>query len=142
MGPLPSLFARPLREPQFLSRVAAYGGSEARRIVIANPSTWVRPSLEIAAPYGFGGLYGPAEGEAALRHYLALPVTVLLGGEDTGSRHLAMSEEAEAQGGTRLERGQTVFHEAELAARQRGWHFGWRLAVVPGVGHNAHRIFT
>jgi len=40
---------------QFLSRVAAYGGSEARRIVIANPSTWVRPSLEIAARTGSAG---------------------------------------------------------------------------------------
>jgi len=53
-----------------------------------------------------------------------------------------MSEEAEAQGGTRLERRQTVFREAELAARQRGWPFGWRLAVVSGVGHNSHRMLT
>jgi hypothetical protein len=52
------------------------------------------------------------------------------------------SGQAEAQGATRLERGQTVFREAELAARQRGWPFGWRLAVVPGVGHNAHQMFT
>jgi hypothetical protein len=37
---------------QFLSRVAAYAGYGATQTVIANPSTWVRPSLDIAAPTG------------------------------------------------------------------------------------------
>lgn len=124
---------------QFLSRVAAYGEGGARRIVIANPSTWVRPSLDIAAPYGFGGI---PDGEAALRRYLAAPIRVLLGQNDTGSRNLATSDEAEEQGANRLERGQTAFHEAEATARSRGWPFGWTLAIVPGAGHNARRMFT
>ena len=127
---------------QFLSRVAAFGQDRATQVVIANPSTWVEPSLEVAAPYGFGGVFGPAQGEAALRRYLATPITVLLGREDTGSRNLATSDEAEEQGATRLERGQTVFQKAEQAARQRGWPFNWRLAMVPGVGHDARRMFT
>ena len=127
---------------QFLSRVAAYGSGRAERIVIANPSTWVRPSLEVAAPYGFGAVFEPAEGEAALRRYLALPVTVLLGREDTGARNLATGDEAEEQGATRIERGENVFKEAEAAARARGRVFNWRLAVVPGVGHDARRMFT
>ena len=74
---------------QFLSRVAAFSSATATRIVIANPSTWVEPSLDVAAPYGFAGVYPPAQGEAALRRYLALPITVLLGGNDTGSANLA-----------------------------------------------------
>lgn len=129
---------------QFLSRVAAYGDiygpGRVRRIVIANPSTWVRPNLDVAAPYGFGGLGAGAE--AALRRYLAAPIAVLLGGVDTGSRNLASSDEAEEQGANRLDRGRTVFAEAEAAARAHGWAFGWRLAVVPGVGHNARAMFT
>ncbi len=127
---------------QFLSRVAAFGQDEATQTIIANPSTWVRPTLDVAAPYGFGGVFGPAQGAAALRRYLATRITVLLGREDTGSRHLATNEEAEEQGGNRFERGQNVFQEAELAARQRGWAFNWRLAVIPGVGHSARRMFT
>ncbi len=127
---------------QFLSRVAAFGEDGATQVVIANPSTWVEPSLDVAAPYGFGGVFGPAQGEAALRRYLAARITVLLGREDTGSRNLATSDEAEEQGATRLERGQAVFQEAERAARQRGWAFNWRLAVIPGVGHSARRMFT
>jgi pimeloyl-ACP methyl ester carboxylesterase len=126
---------------QFLGRIAAYLPNDATHIVIVNPSTWVRPSLDVAAPFGFGRVYGPADGEAALRRYLAEPVTVLLGQEDTGSENLAMSEQAREQGGTRLERGQTVFREAENAARSHGWPFNWRLAFVPGVGHNAAAMF-
>ncbi len=127
---------------QFLSRVAAFGQAGATEIVIANPSTWVRPSLGIAAPFGFGGVYAPAQGEAALRRYLAAPVAVLLGQEDLGSRHLSVTEQAEAQGRTRLERGTTVFREAEQAARQHGWPSNWHLAIVPGVGHSAARMFN
>jgi hypothetical protein len=126
---------------QFLSRVVAFAGDEAVKTIIANPSTWVRPSLDIAAPYGFKGVSGRAWGEAALRGYLAARITVLLGQEDVGSRNLAMGEEAEEQGTTRLERGQNVFREAETTARRNGWAFNWQLVVVPGVGHNARSIF-
>ena len=125
---------------QFLSRVAAYAGGEAVQTVIANPSTWVRPSLDVSAPYGFKGISDRAWGEAALRRYLAERITVLLGQEDVGSRNLATSEEAEEQGSTRLERGQNVFREAEAAARQNGWIFNWHLAVVPGAGHSARTM--
>lgn len=127
---------------QFLSRVAAYQPGNARRFVIANPSTWVRPRLDVAAPYGFGPPFPPAEAEASLRRYLALPITVLLGADDTGSRNLSTNEEAEAQGATRVERGRTVFAEAEQAARDHGWPFNWRLSVLPGVGHNARRMLA
>ena len=127
---------------QFLSRVAAFSRNDATRTILANPSTWVRPSLDVAAPYGFGEAYAPAQGEAALRAYLAENIIVLLGREDTRARNLATSEEAEDQGGTRLERGRNVFQEAEQAAQQHGWAFNWRLAVVPGVGHNARAMFT
>ncbi len=127
---------------QFLSRVAAFARVDATQTVIANPSTWVRPRMDVAAPYGFGGMYDPAQGEAVLRRYLAASITVLLGQEDVGSRDLATSEEAEQQGSTRFARGRTVFREAELAARQHGWTFNWHLAIVPGVGHTAAKMFA
>ena len=127
---------------QFLSRVAAYQPDEARSFIVANPSTWVRARLDIAAPYGFGPPFPPAQAEAALRRYLSLPMTVLLGADDTGSRNLADSDEAEAQGATRIERGQSVFAEAEQTARTHGWPLGWRLSILPGVGHNARRMLA
>lgn len=127
---------------QFLTRVAAFADIDATRIIIANPSTWVWPSLDVAAPYGFGGLYEPEQAEAALRRYLARPITVLLGGADVGTRELVRTAVARAQGATRLQRGQNVFQAAESFARVHNWAFNWRLAIVPGVGHAAAKMFA
>ena len=141
-GPLPVALIGHSPGAQFVSRVAAYIDTGAARIIIANPSTWVRPRLDIAAPYGFGGLFTPVAAEAALRRYLAAPITVLLGGEDVGDVDLAHGPEADAQGATRLERGQDILREAETVARQNQWPFSWHRAIIPGVGHSAQRIFT
>jgi len=124
---------------QFLSRAAAYIPSDARRIVIANPSTHVLASLDDGPPYGFSGM---PSAEEMLKRYLAAPVTILLGQEDHGSKNLADDAEAEQQGATRFERGERAFHQAEEVARQHGWPFGWRLVEVPGVGHSARSMFA
>jgi hypothetical protein len=124
---------------QFLSRVAAYTASDATHIVIANPSSWVLPSLSEDAPYGFGRV---PDAEAALRAYLALPITVLLGGSDTGQHNLSAEPEAVAQGPNRLMRGRNTFDNARRVAHERGWTFGWMESEVPGVGHSATKIFA
>ena len=127
---------------QFLGRVAAYEAPDALRIVIANPSTWVLPSLAEAAPYGFGKIDPPAKAEQALRAYRALPIVALLGTSDTGSHDLASGPEAVAQGANRLARGRNTFAMAEAVARERGWKFGWTKIEVPGVGHSATHMFA
>lgn len=124
---------------QFLSRVAAYGPTAASRIVIANPSTWVLPSTSTATPYGFGGT---PNAEQAMRAYLALPIVVLLGGADTGSRNLSVNKEAMAQGPNRLTRGHNTFQMAQSVAQKHGWPLGWTLVEIPGVGHDAARMFS
>ncbi|KAB0633276.1 hypothetical protein WT67_28115 [Burkholderia stagnalis] len=127
---------------QFLDRVAAYGAPDVARIVIANPSTWVMPSVTDAAPFGFGGVGTARDADDALRAYLAQPITVLLGTADTGNRHLVRGRMADAQGPTRHARGLHAFQAARAAAESRGWAFGWRLVEVPGVGHDATRMFA
>jgi poly(3-hydroxybutyrate) depolymerase len=124
---------------QFLSRVAAYTAPPAMRIIIANPSTWVLPSEQVAQPYGFGGI---ANAEQSLKTYLALPILVLLGSNDTGSHNLSATKEAMAQGSTRLARGHYAFEMARAVAQKHGWPFGWTLVEVPGVGHEATRMFS
>ena len=124
---------------QFLARVAAYATPPARRIVIANPSTWVLPDASLAKPYGFGGV---ANAEQAMRAYLALPIVALLGGADTGSNNLTMTREATAQGPNRLTRGHNTFEMAKSVAQKRGWPFGWTLVEIPGVGHDATKMFS
>jgi alpha-beta hydrolase superfamily lysophospholipase len=124
---------------QFLSRVAAFAPSGPTRYVIANPSTWVLPSVDDAVPYGFAGA---PNAEPALRQYLALPITVLLGADDTGTSNLSSEPEAVAQGVNRLERGRNAFAKAKAAAAALGGRFGWKLAEVPGIGHDSAGMFA
>jgi pimeloyl-ACP methyl ester carboxylesterase len=127
---------------QFASRVAAFMPTVAKRIVIANPSTHVFPPLETPAPFGFGGVYPRGQSEAELRRYLATPVTIFLGQDDTGDENLSDTPEAQQQGETRLERGRNVFTAGRALARQRGWPFNWRLVELSGVGHSARKMFS
>lgn len=126
---------------QFLSRLAAFTQYPAQRIVIANPGTHVLADLAVKAPYGLGGVVEGAAGEAALRRYLAAPITIFLGQADTDDDDLNDSPEAKAQGATRYERGLNAFRLAEARAKAAGWPFNWRLVEVPGVGHTAKRMF-
>lgn len=127
---------------QFANRVAAFTPSKAVAIVLANPSTWVMPSTETSAPFGFGGLEPPRDATQALRAYLAEPIVVALGGADTGTKSLDMSPEAMAQGPYRLARGQNAFKAAQAIAASRGWPLRWSLIEVPGVGHDATRMLA
>ncbi len=127
---------------QFLDRVAAFAPTGATRILLANPSTWVLPDSAAKLPFGFGGLGAPAQDEAAIRAYLALPITVLLGTADLKSRDLTMTAEAMAQGPDRYHRGLNTFSAAQAEARSKGWRFGWVLSEVPNIGHNATAMFA
>lgn len=127
---------------QALSRFAAFVPNAARRIVIANPSTYLWPSRDERFPYGFGGLPAPLAGDAALQRYLAQPITILLGTADVErGPDLNVRAGAERQGANRYERGRNAFRAAEQLARDRGWAFHWRLVEVPGVAHSARRMF-
>jgi len=127
---------------QTLSRFAAFVPHAAKRIIIANPSTYLWPSRDERFPYGFGGLPPALANDDALRRYLAQPVTLLLGTADVRrDADLNVREGAERQGANRLERGRNVFNAARQLAKEKGWPFGWRLLEVPDVGHSARLIF-
>lgn len=123
---------------QFLSRIIAYTPlPAAERIVIANPSAHVVPFLREPAPYGFGGVLPAAQAETRLREYLASPITIYLGQEDTREKNLVNSPAAARQGANRLQRGRNVFHEARALAQRHNWKFGWTLVEAVGVGHSS-----
>jgi pimeloyl-ACP methyl ester carboxylesterase len=127
---------------QFLDRLAAFVPTEAKRIVVANPGSYVFPSLQIDAPYGLGKVYSATDGEAALQRYLEQPLTIYLGQGDTRDDERNDYPEALAQGTSRYQRGVNVFNAARALARTRGWRFNWRLVELPGVGHNARKMFA
>jgi dienelactone hydrolase len=128
---------------QFLSRLAAFLPTDAKRIVIANPSTHVMPNLQVRVPYGLAGVYPDGAGQQALRRYLETPITIYLGedDDDTEDGNLAVGKDAMAQGGTRYERGLNAFKSGRSAAASNGWKFNWRLVELPGVGHSARGMF-
>jgi poly(3-hydroxybutyrate) depolymerase len=128
---------------QLLSRVAAFVPNAAQRIVIANPSTYVWPAREVPFPFGFGALPDALGNDAAIRRYLAQPVTLFLGAADTvHDRNLNVSEGAMQQGPNRYERGVRVFRAAREVAQNNGWPFNWRLVEAPAVGHSARRMYA
>lgn len=127
---------------QTLSRFAAFVPHAARHIVIANPSTHLWPSQDERFPYGFGGLPAAMADDAALRRYLAQPVTLLLGTADLRrDNNLNVREGAERQGSTRYERGHNAYDAARQLAAEKGWPFHWKLVEVPAVGHSARLMF-
>lgn len=125
---------------QFVHRFIYYV-PEARvtQIVPANAGWYLMPEEDTAYPYG---LDGAGVSEAMLVAAWSKPVTVLLGELDTdpGHRHLRRAPEAMAQGPHRFARGQRYFDMNRKAAERLGVPFRWRLATVPGVGHDNRRM--
>jgi pimeloyl-ACP methyl ester carboxylesterase len=126
---------------QIVNRFAALVPNGARRIVIANPSSYMRPTRQARFPYGFGDLPQNMADESAVRRYLAQPITILVGTADLGTGNLDLLPPAMQQGATRYERGRNAFHAAQDLARDKGWEFNWRLIEVPGVGHDARGMY-
>lgn len=123
---------------QFLSRVAAYAlPDEVQRIILANPSTYVLPNSDEAVPYGYGGLPDKDQAAIWMREYLAAPITIYLGEDDTGRKSLTANRAAVRQGSNRLTRGEQTFEEAKALAEEHGWAFNWILVHADDVGHSA-----
>ncbi|MEW6304917.1 MAG: hypothetical protein AB1705_15695 [Verrucomicrobiota bacterium] len=126
---------------QFLTRLAGFSPTGAKRIVAANPGTQLFPTTELKFPYGFGEVPEPAGGDEGLKRYLAQPLTLYLGTADTGSKDLDRTETAMKQGATRIERGRNCFLRAQELAKQRGWPCNWSIVEAPELGHDSKKMF-
>lgn len=142
---LPFYFVGHSAGGQFVVRMAAMAGTlGASGIVAANPGSHLFPTRAAAFGYGFGGLPAELSDDAALRRYLATPLTLYLGTADTDEAHpsLDRSKAALQQGRNRYERGLNCYAAAERLARERGWVFAWRKVEAPGIGHVAAEMFA
>jgi len=108
---------------------------------VANPSSYVQPTLTARFPYGFDALPQSLSNDDVLRRYLAQPMTILVGTDDVLNKSLDMRPAAMAQGATRYERARNVFDMAQALARARGWTFNWRLIEVQGAGHDVQAMY-
>lgn len=113
--------------------------ARADTIICANAGWYTMPAFEAEFPYG---LDGSGLTEADLRAFLARPVVVLLGDQDTDPNHsqLNRSPQALLQGPHRFARGHKFFETAREQARRLGVPFRWRLEIVPGVAHSNARM--
>jgi poly(3-hydroxybutyrate) depolymerase len=127
---------------QFLCRLAGFVDTAADRVVAANPGTLLFPSAEFPFPYGFGELPAELGGEAALRRYLAQPLTLYLGTGDTvQDENFPKGKWPDKQGDSRYARGKAAFAAGQKLAADKGWPFRWRLVEAPGVGHDSTKMF-
>jgi hypothetical protein len=128
---------------QFLIRVAAFVKTDAKRIVAANPGTYVFPNTTLPFPFGFGGLPAELQTDEQLKAYLAQPLTLYLGTKDTErDEHLDVTPPAEAQGRFRFERGQNAFAAAKELAAKRNWPFHWKLVIADNIEHDHTKMFN
>jgi hypothetical protein len=127
---------------QFLGRMAGFTASGVKQIVVANAGTHLFPSRDLPYPFGFGGLPENLSSDDVLKQYVAQPVTIYIGRNDTErDEHFDVTPPAEKQGKTRFERGKNVFLAAHALAKQKGWPCGWKLIEVDGVGHDHEKMF-
>jgi hypothetical protein len=110
-------------------------GARVNQIVSANAGWYMMPDYEQDFPYG---LRGSAVIREKLRAALQLPVTILLGEEDTDPEHpnLRRTPEAMAQGEHRFARGHFFFEAARAYSEQLNVPFNWQLVTVPGADHD------
>jgi hypothetical protein len=130
---------------QFVHRLLAVKSDDENTItgmrhllcaVAANAGSYTMPSFQEQYPFGFGGL--SHIGVCRLTPFLHAPLLVLLGQADTDEHHknLPTDKPAQRQGSHRLQRGLSFFCAALACAREQGTFCRWRIALVPGVGHD------
>ncbi len=128
---------------QFVIRTSAFVGTDAKRIVAANPGTHLFPTRTADFPFGFRGLPDELQTDVRLKSYLAQPLTIYLGTKDIErDEYLDVTDPAELQGKTRFERGQNAFSAGKKFAEERQWPFGWKLVIAPDIEHDHTKMFN
>lgn len=125
---------------QFVHRFMLFNpGARVARAIAANAGWYTWPDAERPYPYGWAdaGL-----DEAAIAAYLAAPMTLMLGDQDTDANQSSLNNTppVRVQGPHRFARGQAMFEAARAEAERRDVTFGWRLEIVPGVAHSGERM--
>jgi len=110
-------------------------GAPVVKAVAANPAFVTLPNNKEAYPFGLKGL--PIK-KNMINEWLGKDLAVFLGADDVGPRTKPLSNgpRARAQGVNCLSRGKRLYREAKKEAIKRNTGFGWRLSVIPGVGHD------
>ena len=126
---------------QFVSRMAAFLDTEAERIVVISPGSCIFPTRDLRFGLGFGGLPDAYGSDERIQRFLAQPITIYIGTNDTEMGQLPTGD-AYAQGVHRYSRNIRWFNEAMDLAYNEEWEFNWRLVIADGPGHSPPDLFN
>ena len=124
---------------QFTHRYLLY--SEKPRVekaVIANPG-WYTFLAGARFPYGITDSPIELDGDA-VKNFLSMRNTLLLGSDDVGSKSLNMSSGAMKQGENRFSRGNNYFNSLIGISSNNSIPFRWNYEVVPDTGHDFRKM--
>lgn len=118
---------------QFAHRYAMSRPERVRRLIAGAAGWYSECDALLPFPEGMGG---KASAET-LRHFLAIPVTVAVGAEDTArDRNLRRSAALDRrQGRTRLQRARFWYSHLQAAAAAQGVTGNFSLNILPQTGH-------
>jgi hypothetical protein len=137
---MPYLLAGFSAGSQFVSRMAAFMDTDAERLIAMAGGSVLFPTRDMEFGLGFGGLPDELSNDERIRRYLALPMTIYIGTNDTELSQLPQGD-AYAQGVHRYSRNIRWFNYAMDLAYERKWEFNWRLVIADGPGHSPHDMF-
>ena len=126
---------------QFVGRMAAFEDTDAERLLVISPGSCMFPTREMDFGLGFGGLPDEFSSDERIKRYLAQPITVYIGTNDTEMGQLPTGD-AYDQGVHRYSRNIRYFNEAMDLAHEREWPFNWRLVIADGPGHSPPDMFN
>lgn len=108
-------------------------------VTAANPGWYTLPTFDHPFPEGLDGV---GLSEEHLVRLLAYPMTILAGDQDiaTNDPNLPSDPPALRQGPHRFARAHYYFEAGQREAERRGVPFGWKLQVVPGIGHDGRAM--
>lgn len=125
---------------QFVHRLMGTQPHAAFEAVGAGNAGWYTlPTLDHAYPEGLGGIGLKRDEVVALLQY---PMVIFAGDQDLQAQNLPDHQAAAAQGPTRFARAHHYLAQGQAEAARLGVSCGWRMVVVPGIGHEGMRMAT
>ena len=138
---LPWLLAGFSAGGQFVSRMAAFIDLDAERLIAMSGGSVMFPTRDMDFGLGFGRLPDELSNDDRIKRYLALPMTIYIGTNDTELSQLPQGD-AYAQGVHRYSRNIRWFVYAMDLAYEKKWDFNWRLVIADGPGHSPRDMFA
>jgi len=122
---------------QFTHRYALAHPERIARALVGSAGWYMFPDSSVPYPYGLGASAEFPDVHFDPERFLRVPITVFVGGADTGVKNVRRSPEIDRQQGTtRRERAQRWVDAMRRAATSRGLEPRVTCVIVPGIHHS------